>query len=577
MSQAESLFSGFPATGHAEWKARVLEELKGADYSRIVWKTPDGFQIEPWYNRETALPAPDMRLDRRTNSWNICERIDLTDAAESAASLAAAIAGGANAVELRFDDPAQAGEEPLRALLGAIDPAALPLFFSGSFGDGSALLDRLLKLEGFAMNRGAILQEAAEANLADIARRPAGFRIMAVDTERFHRSGATIAQELAIALAGVSDLLSRCTDAGIAPELAASAVETVFFAGTSHFPELAKLRAFRAMWPVLLSAYGVPENACPQPVIFVRSSSRTMSALDPYTNILRLSTEAVSAILGGCDTLQLDSFDPAGSVPSSFSTRIARNIHHLLRKESGLDRVVDPAAGSFYIETMTASLCRSSWEIFREIEAAGGLREAEASGMVGAMVARAAETARIAINTRKRTIVGVNRYATPPSNETRSATAEGNPTGGHDFEQLRMRMIRHTARTGSVPRAVLWLHGDPAKCFRIAAFAEDFLRCGGFEVSPGIAMELETKSCRAILADEPDIVALCWAGENDLDSLPPILETMQELHKETVVVMASKPPEYADGFIRSGLDSFIHSGSDAFASLLSLQHKTGVL
>ncbi len=579
MSQAEPLFSGFPPVTYDGWKSRVLEELKGADYAKIVWKTPEGFTMEPWYNRRTALPSPSVPFARSSNLWRICVQIPASSPETAAEAARIAIDGGADAIEYRFSDPAQAGPEALAYLLSAIDLSKVAIYLSGATGELRSLAANLLNAAECPFIKGAILSESPDAADALVAIRPEGFRTLAVDTGRFHDAGATITQEIAFALAGTSDLISRATESGITAERVAAAISVVFSAGTSHFPELAKLRAFRAMWAQLLAAYGVPATECPEPEIFVRASRRSASVLDPYTNILRLSTQAVSAILGGCDTLQLSSFDPGGSVPSDLAGRITTNIHHLLREESGLDRVIDPAAGSSYIDTLTATLCREAWKLFQQIEAAGGLRQAEANGTVASMTASAAEAQRKAINTRKRSLIGINRYAVLPSPEV-TALLKATPEAAAqapEFEQLRVRVLAHVARTGSAPLAELWLHGDTVKCLRVAAFAEEFLRCGGFDVAPSATMPLETRSCRSVLQDEPDIVVLCWTGEDDLQALPAILGTMQELRKETVVVMAAKPPENAADLIRNGLDQFIHMGSDAYATLLSLQHKTGVL
>ncbi|NTV01170.1 MAG: methylmalonyl-CoA mutase [Chlorobiaceae bacterium] len=580
MSQAEPLFSGFPAVDYTAWKSRVLEELKGADYAKIVWKTPDGIAMEPWYNRSTAVPFPAVPTGRATNRWNICQQIAASNAAQGADAAAAAVAGGADAIEFRLADPSLVSSTNLAVLTGKLDLSKVELFFSGAIGDASALLGNLMAIPGFSSASGAILNDASNASLVAIERRPARFRTLSVNTERFHEAGATIAQELAFSLAEASDLLNRATDSGIDAAKAASSIEVVFCCGTSHFPELARLRAFRAMWPQLLSAYGVPATSAPEPKLFVRTSRRSASVLDPYTNILRLSTEAVSAILGGCDTLQLSSFDPAGAVSPELADRITRNIHHLLREESGLDRVVDPAAGSFAIDTMTESLCREAWRLLQEVEAAGGLKLAEAAGKVAAMIAPAAEARQKAVHGRKRSLIGINRFTVAPSAEV-SAAVKASPQraaeAAPDFERLRLRMLDHALKTGSVPRVAVWMHGDPAKCFRVSAFAEDFLRTGGFEIMPAMALPLETKSCRTVTEHEPDIVVLCWTGDDDLAALPALLEAMQEMHKETIVVMAAKPPEDADTYIKAGLDRFIHLGSDAYACLLSLQHKTGVL
>jgi methylmalonyl-CoA mutase len=585
MNDSESLFSGFPPIGHEQWKSKVLEELKGAEYSKIVWKTPEGFEMEPWHNRHTAAAAPEVPFGRASNRWKICQQIAVGRLLSDPSLLDDAIAGGAEAIELHFEGAASASDmDNLFPVLRTLDLAQIALYFSGAIGDPAVLLERLAALPGFASNSGAMLFDALTAGadttlpLPTAELRRSGFRTLAVDTVRFHEAGATITQELAFALASVSDCLSRLTGADTDAAEAAAAIEIIFATGTSHFPELAKLRAIRAMWPQLLAAYGVPADAMLEPRLFIRSSIRSISTLDPYTNLLRLSTEALAAILGGCDTLQLAPFDTAGSVNSELSERITRNIQLLLREESSLDRVIDPAAGAFYIETMTSTLCREAWRLFQQIEAEGGLSVAEASGSIATMILPAADARRKAINSRRRTLVGVNRYTVPPSTEVVATLKNGDDTGKTEaFEKLRMRMISHAAAGGTTPRAALWLHGDPAKSLRVAAFAEDFLRSGGFEVIPAVTLDAKTCNCRALLRDEPEIVVFCWSGESDLASVAKVCEAIQELRKETVIVMASKPPENAAELLRAGLDRFIHLGSDAYADLLSLQHKTGVL
>lgn len=584
MSRTESLFSHFPSVEAPIWKQRVIDELRGADYSKIVWKSPDGFAMEPWYNRQTALPAVEVPFRRTTNRWSICRRIHLSRLAADPLLLEEAVAAGADAIEFVFDGTdTPADTATLVATLREIDLARIAVYCSGAIEKPSALLWQLMQLPGFASNTGALLcpptgtlDELKTLVPAEPGISP--YRTIAIDTLRFHEEGATIVQELAFTLAAISDCLATLTGAGIDATAAAGQIETVLACGTSHFPELAKLRALRAMWPHLLEAYGVtPENR-PEPRLFVRASLRSFSVLDPYTNLLRLSTEALSAILGGCDTLQLSPFDPAGSVPEDIAERITGNIQLLFMEESSLDHVIDPGAGSWYIETMTATLCREAWKLFQQIEAEGGLRLAEANGTIAAMITPAAEARRKATDSRRRTLVGINRYTVPPSSEVIAAitpeTASAVPNG---YERLRLRMIAHTSSGGTIPRAALWLHGDPSKSFRVAAFAEDFLRSGGFEVLPAVTLDPVTCNCRTLLRSELDIIVLCWSGESDLDTVPMICAVIQELRKESIIVMAAKPPENAEELLKAGLDRFIHLGSNAYADLLSLQHKTGLL
>lgn len=582
-SRPESLFSSFPTVNATEWRSKVLQELKGSDYAKIVWNTPDGFAQEPWYNRETSLPALAVPFKKASNRWRICEQIQADNPASAAEEALSALAEGADTIEFLFTDPVNLTEEKLAILLQSPELLKVPLYFSGAVGDPGDLCKRLSRIPGFETNTGAILYDGLQAGLIPATLPLAEslnpeFRTLAVDTERFHIAGATISQEIALVLAGVSEYLSNFTDKGISAAEAAATIEIVLAFGTSHFSELAKPRAIRALWPKLLEAYGVPASEQPQPRIFGRSSLRTISTLDPYTNILRLGTEAVSAILGGCDTLQLAPFDPAGSVSREFTGRITKNIQLLLKEESGLDRVVDPAAGSWYIESMTASLSGEAWKIFQQIEASGGFLQAESSGLIDALIAPAADKRQKEIRTRKRALCGVNRYTVPPSPEVEAATLKlvemsGDAAG---FEQLRLRALRHASRTGSPVRAALWVHGDASKSLRVAGFAEDFLRCGGVAVDSPITLELNTTSAATILKEAPEVVVLCWTGSDDLDSVPAITAALREIRPDTLVIMASKPPENAAALIEAGLEGFIHLGSDAYAVLVALQHKTGV-
>ncbi|HHE33211.1 MAG TPA: hypothetical protein ENL07_11520 [Chlorobaculum parvum] len=522
-----------------------------------------------WSRGTTATPqasSPDVPFRRASNRWRICQQIAVTRLLDDPELLADAVSGGADAIELRFEGvPENAEIERLLDALRQINLSRIALYVSGSIGDPALLFDALAALE-------------ADLPLPTTEIKGSGFRTIAVDTVRFHHAGATVAQELAFALAGLSDCLDRMTDAGVDAAEAASTIEIVVACGTTHLPELAKLRALRAIWPQLLGAWGVPAETMPEPRLFVRASSRSFSVLDPYTNILRLSTEALSAILGGCDTLQVTPFDPTGSLSPEFSDRIARNIQLLFRKESTLDRVVDPAAGSYYIETLTSKLGREAWRIFASIQSEGGFREAEANGFISSLIASSAEVRQKEIDTRRRTLVGINRYTVPPSPEVVNALQpQANVTEINGYEQLRMRMIAHAATGDSTPCAVLWQHGDSAKSQRVASFAEDFLQSGGFEVLPGMTLDATHGSCEAILADNPQVVVLCWASEESFVAVPEVCAAIHETDRECVVIMAAKPPAQADELLQAGLDRFIYNGCEAFDELLSLQHKTGVL
>jgi methylmalonyl-CoA mutase len=590
----DDLFSDFPAVSREQWKSKVLEELQGTGYGRLVWKTPDGFSLDPWYNREEHRDFLSVPFTKATNRWRICQQIPVgKEFSTAAANAERALAGGADALEFRLQAGACCKAEHPAQLLAAVDLRDVPVYFSGDIGNPALLLGLLQEMRGFGSNTGALLLDALadpealpDTDAAGYLLKkdtPREFCLLAVDTGRYHRAGAVASQELALALAGVSELLFRFSCMGIDAAAILPKIEVILDIGSSHFMELSKLRALRMLLPGVAAAYGVARETL-QPRIFARSSARNTSLLDPQTNLLRLATEAISAILGGCDTLQLSSFDPGGSLPGDFSERITRNIHLLLREESGLDHVVDPAAGSWYIESMTAALSEEAWKLFRKIESAGGFRKAASEGVIDRLIEPAAAARSESIRTRRKCLIGVNRYAAPLTAETAANLAglrQENDRRAMEsdtaaFERLRLTMLDFTRKNGRTPSVVLWLQGDPARSFRVAAFAEDFFRCGGFPVSESMQLDLHAESCQTLMSRKPQIVVLCWPEKDDLASVREICGELHALDRELLVVMAAKPPDHAEELLQAGLDAFIHAGSDAYGILLSMQTKTGV-
>ena len=362
-SRPDSLFHEFPAVSREEWKTKAVAELKQTPYEAIVWQTPDGFALEPWYNHEEKARHLDLPVGKATNSWKNCRRITVEspEAANQAALKSFQL--DTAALEFHFTDPQLCTAKNLSLLLKGIECGAVEIYFSGKLPPAGELLETLLSLPGFSQNSGGILTETAiDPALFEKAKTLGGFTMLAVDIVPFHEAGSTAAEEIALALAGVSDHLDHFLQAGIDAESIVSAMQLILPVGSSHFTELGKPRALRHLLGHLLKAYGASGTKLPR--LVARTSERNRSLLDPYTNLLRLTTEAVSAVLGGYDTLQIGAFDNALSVNEDVAERITGNIHLILKEEASLDRVIDPARGSHYIETLTRKLAESAWDIF---------------------------------------------------------------------------------------------------------------------------------------------------------------------------------------------------------------------
>ena len=372
-SRPESLFHEFPAVSRAEWKAKAIAELKAKPYDNIVWHTPDGFDIEPWYSSEDAglhLPIP---ATKSVNTWANCHRITVHDPDSANKEAIQCFAMDAVAIEFVITDPLLCSSENINRLLTGIKTAAVAIYFSGNIPPVHELLATLATIPGFAENTGGLLEPAGAASkegdneLIETGKIFPDFRFLAINTIADHRNGSTPAQEIALALAEASNYLSRFAESGASMESIAAAMEIILPVTSSHFTELAKPRALRYLLAHLLKAYGASGKTLPR--LFARTSERNCSKVEPYTNLLRFTTEAVSAILGGYETLQISAFDSGDSVNPDIARRISGNIHLILREEGSLDQVVDPARGSNYIETLTRKLAESAWKLFRETEA----------------------------------------------------------------------------------------------------------------------------------------------------------------------------------------------------------------
>ncbi len=587
-SRLDSLFSEFPAVSRADWKNKAVAELKEKPYDTIIWHTPDGFDLEPWHSHEAKAQHLDFPPGRVVNSWKNCHRITVHDPQSANEAALTSFELDAAAIEFLITNPALCSIGNLTRLLAGIKTAAVAIYFSGNLPPAAELLKTLVSIEGFTISSGGVLatipavSQDEDVELFRSSESLPGFRFLAINTIPFHDKGSTAAQEIALALAGASDCLDRFLQAGIPADRILAAMEIILPVGSSHFTELAKPRALRYLLQYILKAYGASGSTLP--ALFARTSERNHSLLDPYTNVLRLTTEAVSAILGGYDTIQIGLFDTGLSVNTKIAERITGNIHLILKEEASLDRVVDPAHGSHYLEAMTRNLAESAWSIFKEIEAAGGMARATECGIIDSMIAEAAAKRLRSLENRKKTLIGINRYPWPLTAEQEEnidalelaleQLPEGNETAGYELVRLKSRSF--SLKSGRTPSLFIWMQGNPAVSFQQAAFAEDFFKCGGFEIAGRATLPLEESSYNTILLNKPDIVVLCIAEKDPVPTAETICKRLHLLDGNTIIVMAGKPPEAKERLFAAGLDSFIYTGINVLEMLKSYQRKTGV-
>ncbi|MGD0668605.1 MAG: methylmalonyl-CoA mutase family protein [Bryobacteraceae bacterium] len=384
---------------------------------------------------------------------------------------------------------------------------------------------------------------------------PSGVNVIRAD--ELAEAGGNAVQQLGYALAAGVERLAALAQAGTVDH-AARSIEFVFAVGSTYFLEIAKLRAARLVWAQAVAAFQPADLNCALARIHVRTTRLNKSVYDHYTNLLRVTTEALAAAVGGCDRLTVE--------PFGFDKHLAVNVGRILEHEAHVDAVADPAGGSYYIETLTDSLARAAWKLFQRVEAAGGYSQAVESGAIARALAESRARLEKAVASRHRTLVGVNNY--PDLNEKTadaSAPAESNAAFpafrlAEAFEKIRRRTERHAAKTGRVPNVLLLKRGDLKMRVARANFSRNFFGCAGFGVT-----EAEE------LAAAADLIVLC---SSDAEYLALAQEVCPAAR--VPVIVAGNPKEQIDALKGVGVAGFIHMQSDAVQTLTEWQKRLGM-
>jgi methylmalonyl-CoA mutase len=473
-AQAESrerLLGDFPASSYEAWREAAEALLKGAPFERrLLTRTPEGITLQPIYHGEDVEGVAHVEgvpgrppYVRGTGAggyarqpWRVTQELPHATADAFNEAVRADLERGQTAVALPLDratrlgldpdaaDPEEVGaggvsvatlDELARALDG-IDLGAVPLRVTA----GAAGLPVLGFLVALARRRGtdpARLRGILAADpLGELARRgtlPGSLedawnqvgaalrwasehaphlRVAEVDGAPYADGGSSAVEELAFVVASGVEYLRAMRDRDLDVDRAARRLGLSFRVGSSYFMEVAKLRAARLLWARVVKAFG--GDAESQKVeIHARTAFWNKTVLDPWVNLLRTTTEAFAAVVGGTDSLHVGFFDGAVRAPDGFSRRMARNIQLILREECHLARVADPGGGSWFVESLTDELARESWSLFQEVEAEGGMAAALAAGLPQERVAATARTRRERLATRRDVLVGINRYANP--------------------------------------------------------------------------------------------------------------------------------------------------------------------
>ncbi|MDR1789995.1 MAG: methylmalonyl-CoA mutase family protein [Opitutaceae bacterium] len=439
------------------------------------------------------------------------------------------------------------------------------------------------------------LEKTFAANFDELAARVKnnpGARQAAVTACIYHEAAANAVQELAFALATAVAYTRELAARGIPAETALNAIRTEFAVGVDFFMEVSKLRAYRLLWANVAAAFNASAKTA---FIGARTALWDKTVLDHHVNLLRLTTEAMSAVVGGCDTLLIRPFDGVGQEPTELGKRMSKNLHDLLADEFSLAQAMDPAGGSYYVEKLTDELARNAWKLFQDIEAKGGMIAAVKSGYVQSLVAAAAKEKQKLVDSRRRVFLGTtlqpNLKDKPPqtapkppcaaAGQAAAETAEKlvRRRGAEDFETVRAAGDAFAAKNNGQRATVFLARMGPPKQHKARAdFSTGFMSIGGFEIAKGASgFASADEAAQAAANSGAPIAILCSTDDTYPELVPAFAKKLKELSPKTAILVAGAPGENEAAWRAAGVNEFINIRSNVRTTLAQLQKLAGVI
>ena len=610
----EKLFDMFEPVSTEDWVAKINVDLKGADFNKkLVWRTNEGFNVMPFYRREDlkelshmgTVPGqfPYVRGTKDSNNWLIRQQIQGNTPEEINKEAVHAIDRGVDSIGIKLGRDIT--KEGLEAILNDIDLKKIEVNISCCMGKAveiAGILVEYIKEKGLENDfKGSIdfnpfkrllrhglefpkdLKAEALA-LYETVKCVPGLKCFAVDSYMLNNAGAYITQELGYALAWGAEWMSLLTDGGLTPCEAAGRIKFNMGISSNYFMELAKFRAARMLWAEIVKAYGAEDECCKMHVHAV-TSQFNQTIYDAHVNLLRSMTETMSAALAGVDSIETLPFDLQYKRPDEFSERIARNQQLLLREESHLNKVVDPAGGSYYIENLTASIAKVAWELFNKVEEEGGFLALLKKGEIQKAVNESGVKRHTDVARRKEILLGTNQY--PNFNEKALDKIErdhdGCACGCHpevedgaveylifdraasQFEQLRL----DTEKSGKRPKVFMLTIGNLAMRLARAQFSANFFGCAGYEIIDNIGFNTVKEGVDAAIEKGADVVVLCSSDDEYATYAP---EAFKELNGRAMFVVAGAPACMED-LKAEGSEEFIHVRVNVLDTLIKFNAK----
>jgi len=613
-TKSEKLFTEFPPVPTEKWEEVITADLKGADYERkLVWKTGEGFNVRPYYRAENlegikflgsqAGEFPYVRGTHAHNRWRVHQTVSVVCPKEANAEALKILNAGVDSLGFCIAS-ADFSAADLDTLLKDICIEAVEITFCGEkTAHVAELVLAKVEKEGIAKedvriafcidplvkglsSKGDFCSPNGEkciARIVELIHKTKEYkhvRIVTVAGQTFGNSGSTIVEELAFTLSAGHDYLVRLMDAGLDVDQAARKLRFSFSVSSNYFMEIAKFRAARMLWANIVKGYGPAKNCACKMHIHAETSRWNQTVYDPYVNMLRGTTEAMSATIAGVHSLEVTPFDTSFENPTEFSKRIARNVELLLKNESHFDQVVDPAGGSYYVENLTQSIAAEAWKLFLEIEQKGGYTEAYKAGLIVERIKASAAAKDKNIATRRQTLLGANQYPNFTEVAGKEITAEsvtrkqaeGNVLvpyrGAMAFEEMRLQVDR----SGKEPKAFMLTCGNLGMARARSQFSCNFFACAGIKVIDNTYFKSIEEGAKAALESKAQIVVICASDDDYAEAAPKV----KELLGGKAILVVAGAPACAPELEAQGITNFINVKSNVLETLKFYLKEMGI-
>lgn len=612
----EKLFNEFPPVSNEEWMEVITKDLKGAPFDKkLVWRTKEGFSVQPFYRAEDIehLPTKDVlpgeypyvRGIKADNEWFVRQEVGVQgDLHQINAEIKELIDLGINSVGLHFVDEC-VNSDAIKTLLSGIDLNGLEINLysrrdlavqlvestKGALTSLGADLGQVRGSIGFnpfrhVLNAGERWGEWLETSVEVLKavaplRQFTCFSFQSLDLVN---AGAYIYQELGYALAAGADILSKVSEkSGLNAGEVSERVRFEMGIGSNYFMEIAKFRAVRWLWALIVKANDESASArATKSIVHAETALWNKSTYDAYVNLLRTMTETMSATIAGVHSVTVNPFDKHYNIKgTAFSQRIARNQQLLLKEESHFDKVVDPAGGSYYIEHLTQAIAEQGWKLFLEVEAEGGFVKLADEGKIQEAVNESNDARHKAVATRRENILGTNifpNFTETSTEETRTidnSKVEGKEVaaldkrrGASDFEELRLS----TEASEKTPKVFMLTIGNLAMRLARSQFSSNFFGVAGYKLIDNLGFDTVKEGIEAARKAEADIVVLCSSDDEYAEYGP---QAFDELNGEMPLVIAGAPA-CMDDLKAKGIKYFVHVKSNVLETMQQFNELMGI-